>query len=76
MTIDELSSAVKRTIEGSFEFVRVRGEVSQLRVPSSGHIYFALKDEKKYSFGNLGRALLPGFLSIQRKGWMLYALAK
>ncbi|MGB0396948.1 MAG: exodeoxyribonuclease VII large subunit, partial [Candidatus Puniceispirillaceae bacterium] len=39
MTIDELSSAVKRTIEGSFEFVRVRGEVSQLRVPSSGHIY-------------------------------------
>lgn len=46
MTIDELSSAVKRTIEGSFEFVRVRGEVSQLRVPSSGHIYFALKDEK------------------------------
>ena len=49
MTIDELSLAVKRTIEGSFEFVRVRGEVSQLRVPSSGHIYFALKDETPFS---------------------------
>jgi len=46
LTIEELSSAVKRTIEGRFEFVRVRGEVSQLRVPASGHVYFALKDEK------------------------------
>ena len=46
LTIEELSSAVKKTIEGRFEFVRVRGEVSQLRVPASGHVYFALKDEK------------------------------
>ena len=46
LTIEELSSAVKKTIEGRFEFVRVRGEVSQLRVPASGHVYFVLKDEK------------------------------
>ena len=46
LTVEELSSAVKKTIEGRFEFVRVRGEVSQLRVPASGHVYFALKDEK------------------------------
>ena len=46
LTIEELSSAVKKTIEGRFEFVRVRGEVSQLRVPASGHVYFALQDEK------------------------------
>ena len=46
LTIEELSSAVKKTIEGRFEFVRVRGEVSQLRVPASGHVYFVLTDEK------------------------------
>ncbi len=45
-TVSELSFAVKRTIEGSFEVVRVRGEVSGLKRHSSGHVYFTLKDEK------------------------------
>ncbi len=43
-TVSELSFAVKRTIEGSFEVVRVRGEVSGLKRHSSGHVYFTLKD--------------------------------
>ncbi len=45
LSVGELSQAVKRTIEGAFEFVRVRGELSAMRVPSSGHVYFTLKDE-------------------------------
>ena len=45
-TVSELSFAVKRTIEGSFEVVRVRGEVSGLKRHSSGHVYFTLQDEK------------------------------
>ncbi|MEE8202740.1 MAG: exodeoxyribonuclease VII large subunit [Alphaproteobacteria bacterium] len=44
-SVSEVSQAVKRTIEGSFERVRVRGEVSGLRRPGSGHVYFTLKDE-------------------------------
>ena len=44
-TVSELSAAVKRSIEGGFERVRVRGEVSGLRRPQSGHVYFTLKDE-------------------------------
>jgi exodeoxyribonuclease VII large subunit len=44
-TVSELSSAVKRTIEGSFERVRVRGEISRPSFPASGHCYFRLKDE-------------------------------
>ncbi len=45
-TVSELSQAVKRTIEDGFAFVRVRGEISGYRGPhSSGHAYFALKDE-------------------------------
>ncbi|MDK9695953.1 MAG: exodeoxyribonuclease VII large subunit [Siculibacillus sp.] len=45
-TVSELSRAVKRTIEDGFGFVRVRGEISGWRGPhSSGHAYFALKDE-------------------------------
>ncbi len=45
-TVSELSFAVKRTVEGAFERVRVRGEVSGLRRHGSGHVYFALKDDK------------------------------
>lgn len=46
LTVSELSFAVKRTMEDAFPYVRVRGEVSGYRGPhSSGHSYFALKDE-------------------------------
>ncbi|MGZ5897059.1 MAG: exodeoxyribonuclease VII large subunit, partial [Xanthobacteraceae bacterium] len=45
-TISELSAALKRTVEENFSYVRVRGEISGYRGPhSSGHCYFALKDE-------------------------------
>jgi exodeoxyribonuclease VII large subunit len=46
-TVSELSGAVKRTLEGTYGHVRVRGEISGYRGPhSSGHCYFALKDDK------------------------------
>ena len=43
--VSEISQAVKTTVESSFEFIRVRGEISRPSYPSSGHIYFSLKDE-------------------------------
>jgi exodeoxyribonuclease VII large subunit len=43
-TVSEISVAVKRTLEGAFERVRVRGEISGFKRASSGHLYFALKD--------------------------------
>src|SRR5256886_5849518 len=45
-TVSELSSALKRTVEDAYGHVRVRGEISGYRGPhSSGHCYFALKDD-------------------------------
>lgn len=44
LTVSELSGAVKRTLEGEFGRVRVRGEVGRVSRPSSGHLYFDLKD--------------------------------
>jgi exodeoxyribonuclease VII large subunit len=37
---------VKRTIEGTFERVRVRGEISGFKRHSSGHLYLSLKDDQ------------------------------
>lgn len=46
-SVSEISSALKRTVEETFGNVRVRGEISGYRGRhSSGHAYFALKDER------------------------------
>lgn len=45
-SVSEISGAIKRTVEGAFQYVRVRGEISGLSTPKSGHIYLSLKDEK------------------------------
>ncbi len=44
-TVSEISGAVKRTLEGTFGRVRVRGEITELKRYPSGHIYLSLKDE-------------------------------
>jgi exodeoxyribonuclease VII large subunit len=44
-TVSEISGAVKRTLEGNFARVRVRGEITELKRYPSGHIYLSLKDE-------------------------------
>jgi exodeoxyribonuclease VII large subunit len=44
-SVSEISAAVKRTLEGAFGRVRVRGEITELKRYPSGHIYFSLKDE-------------------------------
>ncbi|RAP42862.1 exodeoxyribonuclease VII large subunit, partial [Rhodovulum viride] len=45
-TVSEISGAVKRTVEGAFSHVRVRGEVGRVSLPRSGHIYLDLKDDR------------------------------
>ena len=52
LTVSELSAALKRTVEDAFGYVRVRGEISGFRGPhSSGHCYFALKDDERQDRG-------------------------
>jgi len=45
LSVSELSSALKRTIEGAFDHVRIRGEISGFKRHGSGHCYFTLKDD-------------------------------
>lgn len=46
LTISELTGQIKKLLEGAFSDVWVEGEVSNLRAPQSGHVYFTLKDEQ------------------------------
>jgi exodeoxyribonuclease VII large subunit len=45
VSVSELSQKLKRTIEQTYDFVRVRGELSKVKIYSSGHLYTDLKDE-------------------------------
>ncbi len=44
-SVAEISGAVKRTLEGAFGRVRVRGEITECKRYGSGHVYLSLKDE-------------------------------
>src|SRR5258706_132979 len=44
--VSEISQAIRRTLEGSFERVRVRGEISGFKRAASGHLYLSLKDSE------------------------------
>lgn len=44
LTVGELTTRIKGVLEPAFAELWVRGEVSNLRRQSSGHVYFTLKD--------------------------------
>ena len=44
LTVTELNRSIRSLLEGRFPFVSVAGEISNLHKPSSGHLYFTLKD--------------------------------
>jgi exodeoxyribonuclease VII large subunit len=45
LTVSELTANIKNLLEDNFTAVWVSGEVSNLRLPASGHCYFTLKDQ-------------------------------
>ena len=45
-TVSQLTQEIKGLLEGYFLDIWVEGEVSNVRIPPSGHIYFTLKDQE------------------------------
>mgnify|MGYP000616028860 FL=1 len=43
--VTEFPGLVKSTVEGAFQRVRIRGEISGFKRAASGHLYFAMKDD-------------------------------
>jgi exodeoxyribonuclease VII large subunit len=59
LTVSELSAALKRTIEDSYGYVRVRGELGKVSYHANGHVYFDLKDERACIAGVIWRSAAP-----------------
>ena len=64
LSVSEVTSQVKETLEARFTDVWVAGEVSNLTRASSGHIYLSLKDESALLKAVVWRGTVP-LLAIQ-----------
>ena len=60
LTVSEITRKVKQLIEGGFPSVAVMGELSNVRLHTSGHLYFTLKDESAQLSGVLWRSRVSG----------------
>ncbi|MEQ8194724.1 MAG: exodeoxyribonuclease VII large subunit, partial [Rhodospirillales bacterium] len=69
LSVSELSQALKREVEETFSYVRVRGEISGFKRAASGHVYLALKDENAVLDGVCWRGT-AGKLAIQPEDGM------
>src|SRR5690242_12409654 len=43
-SVTEISNKIKFLLESNFGYVRIKGEISGLKIATSGHGYFGLKD--------------------------------
>src|SRR5215510_5214437 len=76
-SVSELSAAIKRTLEGAYGYVRLRGEISGFRGPqSSGHCYFALKDDKSKIDAVIWRSVVQGLKFKPAEGLEVVATGK
>ena len=44
LTVSQLTNAIKISLESNFPFIYLQGEIGNMKVQSSGHLYFNLKD--------------------------------
>lgn len=76
-TVTEISGALKRTVEDRFGMVRVRGEITGYRGPhSSGHSYFALKDDRARLEAVIWRGVASKLKHLPEEGLEVVATGK
>jgi len=59
LSVSELTQAIKNLLEPNLHSIAVKGEITNFKEQSSGHIYFSLKDEKS----QIQAALFRGYAS-------------
>lgn len=71
LTVSELTGSIRRTLEKEIGTVSVMGEITNLRVQPSGHVYFTIKDANAQVacvlFRNEARAVNRDFLNDGQK---------
>ncbi|TMV09536.1 exodeoxyribonuclease VII large subunit [Ruegeria sediminis] len=67
-TVSEISGEVKRTLEGSFGRIRVRGEVGRVFKARSGHLYYDIKDDRNVLACTTWKGQIDGLSVVPEEG--------
>jgi exodeoxyribonuclease VII large subunit len=70
-TVSGLNDAIKGTLESGYAQVWLEGEVSNLRIPQSGHCYLTLKDDQSQIKAILFKSTLKEIRFLPREGQFL-----
>lgn len=67
-TVSEISGEVKKTLEGSFGRIRVRGEVGRVFKARSGHLYYDVKDDRSVLACTTWKGQIAGLSVVPEEG--------
>lgn len=67
-SVSELSVEVKRTLEGTFGRIRVRGEVGRVFKARSGHLYYDVKDDRSVLACTTWKGQISGLSVVPEEG--------
>ncbi|MXO65587.1 exodeoxyribonuclease VII large subunit [Altericroceibacterium endophyticum] len=76
LSITEISTLLKRTVEDRFGHVKLRGELSGVKRAASGHLYCALKDDKAVIDGVMWRGSTQRLSFVPEDGIEVVATGK
>ncbi|WP_439576576.1 exodeoxyribonuclease VII large subunit [Elioraea sp.] len=74
--VSELATAIRRTLEGEFGRIRVRGEITELKRYPSGHVYLSLKDENAKLAAVIWKSAVPRLGLVPENGVEVIATGK
>lgn len=69
--VAEITQRIKDLLEGSLDDVWVEGELSNVKMHNSGHLYFSLKDESAQLQGVMWRSAVAGLTFEPRDGQLM-----
>ncbi|WP_420003391.1 exodeoxyribonuclease VII large subunit [Arenibacterium sp. LLYu02] len=67
-TVSEISGEVKRTLEGTFGRIRVKGEVGRVFKARSGHLYYDIKDDRSVLACTTWKGQIPHLAVVPEEG--------
>ncbi|WP_065329868.1 exodeoxyribonuclease VII large subunit [Tritonibacter mobilis] len=67
-SVSEISGEIKKTLEGSFGRVRVRGEVGRVFKARSGHLYYDIKDDRSVLACTTWKGQISGLSVVPEEG--------
>ena len=75
-SVTELNIAIKNILEPNFQAIQVRGEISNFKLQTSGHLYFSLKDSNSQISAVIFKSSAQSLGRLPKEGDQVIALGE